>query len=104
MAEVMEPEHPGMHTTDTIDFDVVISGEVWLELDDGAESSWDRVTPSSRTATRHAWHNRPPSRAPWPSPSSALGATLTERVADLGCRPQPRDGAGPDRRVAREIG
>ena len=24
MAEVMEPDHPGMHTTDTIDFDVVV--------------------------------------------------------------------------------
>jgi uncharacterized cupin superfamily protein len=26
-----------MHTTDTVDFDVVISGEVYLELDDGSE-------------------------------------------------------------------
>jgi hypothetical protein len=26
-----------MHTTDTIDFEVVLSGEVVLELDDGAE-------------------------------------------------------------------
>ena len=25
MAEVLEPENPGMHTTDTVDFDVVIS-------------------------------------------------------------------------------
>ena len=37
MAEVLEPENPGMHTTDTVDFDVVISGEVYLELDDGSE-------------------------------------------------------------------
>src|SRR5271157_3515003 len=37
LADVMEPDRPGMHTTDTVDFDVVISGEVWLELDDGAE-------------------------------------------------------------------
>ena len=29
--------NPGMHTTDTVDFDVVVSGEVYLELDDGAE-------------------------------------------------------------------
>ena len=27
MQEVMEPDHPGMHTTDTVDFDVVMSGE-----------------------------------------------------------------------------
>jgi hypothetical protein len=33
----LEPDNPGMHTTDTIDFEVVLSGEVVLELDDGAE-------------------------------------------------------------------
>ena len=32
-----EPDNPGMHTTPTIDFEVVLDGEVWLELDDGAE-------------------------------------------------------------------
>src|SRR6185436_8160560 len=33
----MEPGAPGMHTTATIDFEVVLEGEVWLELDDGKE-------------------------------------------------------------------
>ena len=33
----MEPDAPGMHTTDTIDFEIVLEGEVWLELDDGVE-------------------------------------------------------------------
>ena len=33
----LEPEAPGMHTTATIDFEIVLEGEVWLELDDGAE-------------------------------------------------------------------
>jgi mannose-6-phosphate isomerase-like protein (cupin superfamily) len=58
MADVMESEHPGMHTTDTVDFDLVISGEVWLELDDGAEV---RLGPGDcvvQNGTRHAWHNR----------------------------------------------
>ena len=32
----MEPDAPGMHTTATIDFEVVLSGQVTLELDDGA--------------------------------------------------------------------
>jgi hypothetical protein len=58
MAEVMEPEHPGMHTTDTIDFDVVISGEVWLELDDGAEVKLGPGDSVVQNGTRHAWHNR----------------------------------------------
>jgi hypothetical protein len=60
MAEVLEPEHPGMHTTDTVDFDVVISGEVYLELDDGSEvllKAGDRVV---QNGTRHAWRNRSP--------------------------------------------
>jgi mannose-6-phosphate isomerase-like protein (cupin superfamily) len=58
MAEVMEPGHPGMHTTDTVDLDLVISGEVYLELDDGAEV---RLGPGDcvvQNGTRHAWHNR----------------------------------------------
>src|SRR5258708_4586056 len=37
MADVMEPDQPGMHTTDTIDLDLVVAGEIWLEPDDGAE-------------------------------------------------------------------
>ena len=37
LAAHMEPDAPGMHTTSTIDFEVVLEGEVWLELDDGKE-------------------------------------------------------------------
>jgi hypothetical protein len=58
MMDVMEPGAPGMHTTDTVDFDVVIDGEVWLELDDGKEV---RLTPGScvvQNGTRHAWRNK----------------------------------------------
>ena len=58
MAEAMEPGHPGMHTTDTVDFDLVISGEVCLELDDGAEV---RLGPGDcvvQNGTRHRWRNR----------------------------------------------
>ena len=58
MSEVMEPDHPGMHTTDTVDLDVVMSGEVWLELDNGQAV---RLGPGDcvvQNGTRHAWHNR----------------------------------------------
>jgi hypothetical protein len=58
MAEVMEPDHPGMHTTDTVDCDLVISGEVWLELDDGAEVHLHPGDVVVQNGTRHAWHNR----------------------------------------------
>lgn len=58
MMEVLEPDHPGMHTTDTVDFDVVISGEVYLELDDGAEVLLRAGDCVIQNGTRHAWHNR----------------------------------------------
>jgi len=58
MAEVMEPGHPGMHTTDTVDFAVLLSGEMWLELDDGAEVHLKAGDTVVQNGTRHAWHNR----------------------------------------------
>lgn len=58
MAVHMEPENPGMHTTDTVDFEVVLSGEVVLELDDGAEVTLKPGDTVVQNGTRHAWHNR----------------------------------------------
>jgi|SRR5579862_2790382 len=58
MMEVLEMDHPGMHTTDTVDFDVVVSGEVYLELDDGVEVLLKAGDCVIQNGTRHAWHNR----------------------------------------------
>ena len=58
MLSHMEPEDPGMHTTDTIDFEVVLSGEVVLELDDGAEKTVGAGDTVVQNGTRHRWHNR----------------------------------------------
>jgi mannose-6-phosphate isomerase-like protein (cupin superfamily) len=58
LAEAMEPENPGMHTTDTVDIDVVISGEVVLELDDGSEVQLKAGDCVIQNGTRHAWRNR----------------------------------------------
>jgi hypothetical protein len=58
LIEFNEPDQPGMHTTDTVDLDVVISGEVWLELDDGAELHLQAGECVIQNGTRHAWHNR----------------------------------------------
>ena len=58
MASYMEPDAPGMHTTDTIDFEVVLDGEVWLELDDGKEVHLRPGDTVVQNGTRHAWHNR----------------------------------------------
>jgi mannose-6-phosphate isomerase-like protein (cupin superfamily) len=58
MMEVLELNNPGMHTTDTVDFDVVVSGEVYLELDDRAEVCLKPGDCVIQNGTRHAWHNR----------------------------------------------
>jgi hypothetical protein len=58
MIDVLERDHPGMHTTDTVDFDVVVFGEVVLELDDGAEVLLKAGDCVIQNGTRHAWHNR----------------------------------------------
>jgi mannose-6-phosphate isomerase-like protein (cupin superfamily) len=58
MAEALEQDNPGMHTTDTVDFDVVISGECYLELDNGAEVLLKAGDCVIQNGTRHAWRNR----------------------------------------------
>ena len=58
LVKYMEPEDPGMHTTDTIDFEVVLSGEAVLELDDGAEVVLRPGDTVVQNGTRHRWSNR----------------------------------------------
>ncbi len=55
---VMEADNPGMHTTDTVDCIYIVTGEVWLELDDGAEKKLQAGDTLIQNGTRHAWHNR----------------------------------------------
>jgi mannose-6-phosphate isomerase-like protein (cupin superfamily) len=57
MAAPMEPDNPGMHTTDTVDFEVVLSGEVICELDDGAEVILKKGDTFVQNGTRHRWRN-----------------------------------------------
>lgn len=57
LAGHMEPDAPGMHTTSTIDFEVVLEGEVWLELDDGVEVHLRAGDTVVQNGTRHAWRN-----------------------------------------------
>src|SRR5258705_12618297 len=44
LAERFEPESPGMHTTDTVDYGILMGGEISLELDDG---KWLRSSPAT---------------------------------------------------------
>jgi mannose-6-phosphate isomerase-like protein (cupin superfamily) len=54
---VLEPGDPGMHTTDTIDLEVILRGEVILELDDGAETVLRAGDTVVQNGTRHRWRN-----------------------------------------------
>ena len=58
LAGHLEVDNPGMHTTNTIDFEYVISGEVWLELDDGKEIHLRAGDTVVQNGTRHAWRNK----------------------------------------------
>ncbi len=53
--EHMEPDSPGMHTTDSVDYGVVISGKLALELDDGKTVDLEPGDVIIQNGTRHAW-------------------------------------------------
>lgn len=55
LGDLMEPEHPGMHTTATVDYAIVIDGELEIELDLGLQVRLERGTTLVQNGTRHAW-------------------------------------------------
>jgi mannose-6-phosphate isomerase-like protein (cupin superfamily) len=57
LAQYLEPDDPGMHTTPTVDCEVVLSGQVTLELDDGAEVVLGPGDTVVQNGTRHRWSN-----------------------------------------------
>jgi hypothetical protein len=57
LAETFEPDNPGMHTTDTIDYDVVLEGEITLELDDGRQVLLRKHDVAIQHGNRHGWRN-----------------------------------------------
>lgn len=57
LGETVEPDFR-MHTTDTIDYGIVVSGEIWLDLDDGQETLLRTGDCVIQNGTRHAWRNR----------------------------------------------
>jgi hypothetical protein len=48
----------GMHRTSTVDYDVVLSGELWMDLDGGCRIHLEPGDCVIQNGTRHAWHNR----------------------------------------------
>jgi hypothetical protein len=53
-----DPAEPGMHRTQSVDYGVVLDGEIWLELDDGAETRLTCGDTIVQLAGRHAWRNK----------------------------------------------
>lgn len=49
--------HPGMHKTDTVDFALVLSGEIWALMDEG-ETLLRAGDTLVQRGTNHAWSNR----------------------------------------------
>jgi mannose-6-phosphate isomerase-like protein (cupin superfamily) len=52
---IEDDDEPGFHRTDTTDFGVVLSGNLALELDDGAEVSLSPGDVLIENGTRHRW-------------------------------------------------
>ena len=57
LAGHMEADDPGMHTTASIDFEVVLSGTPTLELDDGRVVTLAPGDTVVQNGTRHRWGN-----------------------------------------------
>jgi len=56
IADRFEPD--GMHCTETIDYGVVLEGELWLELDDGQTMHLRPHDCVVQNGTRHTWRNK----------------------------------------------
>lgn len=56
LAELFEAD--GMHATPTIDYGIVLDGEIWLELDDGRAELLHQHDVIVQNGTRHAWRNK----------------------------------------------
>jgi quercetin dioxygenase-like cupin family protein len=63
LADKFEPDAPGFHTSDTIDYVMVLEGELVLKLDDGVEVDLTAGSCVVQNGTRHAWENRGSERA-----------------------------------------
>jgi quercetin dioxygenase-like cupin family protein len=56
---VIKPgERSPMHRTQSIDYGIVLEGEIWLLLDDGSETRLGPGDVAIQRGTDHAWENR----------------------------------------------
>ena len=55
LEEFFDRDDPEMHTTDTIDYVIILGGAADLELDDGATERVETGDVVVQRGTRHAW-------------------------------------------------
>ena len=55
---VFEPDAPGMHQTRTVDYVIVIEGDLAVELDDGVEVGLPVGSCVVQNGARHGWRNK----------------------------------------------
>jgi mannose-6-phosphate isomerase-like protein (cupin superfamily) len=55
---VLDPDRPGMHTTNSIDYIIMLEGHLCSELDDGRIEELGPGDILIQNGTRHAWRNR----------------------------------------------
>jgi quercetin dioxygenase-like cupin family protein len=58
MGDLAEPAHPGFHRTPTLDFVLILDGELFLEVDRGEERILRKGDSAVLNGVRHRWHNR----------------------------------------------
>ncbi|PPJ25583.1 cupin domain-containing protein [Nocardia nova] len=54
---VFEPDAPGMHQTDSVDYIIVIEGDLSVELDNGVEVHLPTGSCLVQNGARHGWRN-----------------------------------------------
>ncbi|QBR02584.1 cupin domain-containing protein [Paraburkholderia pallida] len=57
LAECFEPDGSGFHRTTSVDYDILLAGELTLELDDGQVRHLKAGDIVIQNGTRHAWRN-----------------------------------------------
>lgn len=58
LANTFDPHRPGFHKTQTVDYVVVLQGELWLEVDRGPATHLRQGDIVIQNGTYHAWANR----------------------------------------------
>ncbi|HEY6301190.1 MAG TPA: cupin domain-containing protein [Candidatus Binatus sp.] len=58
LADTFERDGSQMHVTQTVDYAILLAGELWLELDDGETVHLVAGDIVVQQATRHGWRNK----------------------------------------------